>query len=146
MTRWLPAVAISLVLGIGVMLVVAGDPAGHVEIRTHQAGLGYVEGAVRFAQVDGQPIPFTLQDNELSRGINFAETADAHLIGIRSLKLKPGHHRLTVWERPCVGWCNVLDEPVNFAEAEFEIAAGQTLPLSVVFGGPATISVGAAAP
>jgi hypothetical protein len=125
-------VAAATLTGCGGPPAYSGDDAATLKIRTVQIGCCYVEGSLHFARLDG-PMhgEFGLED---SKERDF-HGAGPRVVGVVTLSLKPGYYRLSVWERVCDGNCNPenLDAPVSRAAAEFNIVAGQVLPVGVAF-------------
>jgi hypothetical protein len=120
-----------MLAGCGRPMYVGAD-AGTVEIRTEQSGCCYTEGSLHFARLDGPTQgEFGLED---SKDRDF-DMDGPNVVGVLSLGLKPGHYRLSVWEMVCDANCmpESLDGPASPAEAEFDIAAGQELPVVVRF-------------
>jgi hypothetical protein len=121
-----------------------GDDAGTLQIRTEQSGCCYIEGSLHFARLEGPTRgEFSLED---SKDRDF-DPRGPNVVGVLSFGLKPGHYRLSVWERVCDGNCQPenLDEPGSAAEAEFDIVQGEELSVLVRFPllKQTTIEVGA---
>jgi hypothetical protein len=124
------AVVVGLAIGLGACSLVSlgrpgplrdsdqyhGPDAATVIVKTAQIDCCYIEGALRFARLDGPT--------------GFEWAVDG---GQQELTLKPGKYTLTEWEQVCDGNCGILDPPTNHCTIDFSAAPRATLEILVSF-------------
>ena len=112
--------------------VYVGEGAVALTVTTEELASNtvYLEGALRFARLDG---PTSLEwpvDDGSGSG---SSAADRYVVGVQRSSVKPGDYTLTAWERSCVGTCDQLDPPTSYCSIDFTAMPGETIEILVSF-------------
>jgi hypothetical protein len=112
--------------------VYVGEGAVTITVTTEQleSGTLYIEGALRYARLDGpSPLEWLVDDGSGSG----SGADDRYVVGVQSSSVKPGDYTLTAWERSCSGNCDQLDPPTSHCSIEFRAMPGDAIEILVSY-------------
>ena len=115
--------------------IYVGDDAATITVTTEQleSDTLYIEGALRFARLDG-PSSF---DWAVDDGSGSGSGADPrYVVGVQTSSVRPGDYTLTAWEQSCSGNCGTLDPPKSHCTLEFTAMPGETVEILVSYTVP----------
>lgn len=111
--------------------VYVGEDAASITVITEQTGCCYMEGALRFARLDG-PSSFDWAVDDGSGGDDVRRDG-TFTVGVQKHSVMPGAYTLTTWEQVCGGNCDNLDEPTSHCSLDFTAAPRGKVEIRVTF-------------
>jgi hypothetical protein len=119
--------------------VYTGEDAATITVTTEQIGCCYVEGALRFARLDGRD-SFSWAVDDGSGEDPFADASEpptGFVVGVQRHSVRPGDYTLTAWEQVCNANCDFPEPPTHECRQLFTAPPGGVVDILVTFEIPA---------